>query len=599
MVAKARLDITARDRTQVAIRSAQRNFRGLERGIGNLAGSLLLLGGSAGFGFAIRRSIEFADNIGKTADKVGVSTDALQKYRFAARRVGVEQRALDLGLQRFSRRLGEAAVGQGELVKLLGQYNIAIRDQKGNIRSTEEVLLDYADAVKAAGSSQEELRQAFKGFDSEGAALVNLFRGGREAIEGYGDEAKELGVILEEQLIRNAERANDRIQDLNTVLQVRFASVVADNAGSIESLATSIINLVDAIGRFGREAKEGYQFLIGDTSNRNVAEVQSIRLFEEELEIRQRINSLEESIAARRANKLPTNTLDAEIAELRAQANTLQQARVVLQEEQKARELAANVDAAGGTPPPQGTVDIPEDKKEKAVSAETIRASDQIYERFTDDDGIDQVRLLQNFEEAYREALARIESSNDTFFTEQEKDFLESQGRRLEEAAKVEEERTKKLQAELKKQTVFAEQAARNMQDQFAQFLFDPFDDGLKGMLQGFIDTIRNMVAQAAAAQIFGALNVGGFLAGGFLTGKAAGGPVSAGSPYIVGEKGPELFLPRSSGTVIPNGQMGGVVVNQSIDARGNDNPAEILALMPQFAEAIKRDMRDDRRRGL
>ena len=40
-------------------------------------------------------------------------------------------------------------------------------------------------------------------------------------------------------------------------------------------------------------------------------------------------------------------------------------------------------------------------------------------------------------------------------------------------------------------------------------------------------------------------------------TGKATGGPVSAGSPYIVGERGPELFMPSGSGTIIPNNQMG------------------------------------------
>ena len=84
--------------------------------------------------------------------------------------------------------------------------------------------------------------------------------------------------------------------------------------------------------------------------------------------------------------------------------------------------------------------------------------------------------------------------------------------------------------------TAFADQAARNMQDQFAQFLFDPFEDGLKGMLKGFIDTIRQMIAQAAAAQIFNALGVASFLSTGFLgiPGRASGGSVLSGMPYMV-----------------------------------------------------------------
>jgi hypothetical protein len=38
---------------------------------------------------------------------------------------------------------------------------------------------------------------------------------------------------------------------------------------------------------------------------------------------------------------------------------------------------------------------------------------------------------------------------------------------------------------------------------------------------------------------------------------RAVGGPVSANSPYIVGEKGPEMFVPSGSGTIIPNHSMG------------------------------------------
>jgi hypothetical protein len=52
---------------------------------------------------------------------------------------------------------------------------------------------------------------------------------------------------------------------------------------------------------------------------------------------------------------------------------------------------------------------------------------------------------------------------------------------------------------------------------------------------------------------------------------RANGGPVRGGTPYIVGERGPELFVPGRSGTIVPNNQLGGdnvnVVVN--VDAKG------------------------------
>lgn len=45
------------------------------------------------------------------------------------------------------------------------------------------------------------------------------------------------------------------------------------------------------------------------------------------------------------------------------------------------------------------------------------------------------------------------------------------------------------------------------------------------------------------------------------LTGKAGGGAVVAGQPYMVGEKGPEMFMPGQSGTIIPNNNVGGTII--------------------------------------
>ena len=83
----------------------------------------------------------------------------------------------------------------------------------------------------------------------------------------------------------------------------------------------------------------------------------------------------------------------------------------------------------------------------------------------------------------------------------------------------------------------------------------------------------------------------------------ANGGPVSAGSPYMVGERGPELMIPNQSGSIIPNDKLGGgtVVVNQNINVTTGVQQtvrAEILGLMPQIQEASKAAVLDAKRRG-
>ena len=116
----------------------------------------------------VKQVIEYGDQIGKTADKVGLSTDALQELNFAAEQSGVSARTANMAWQRFARRAGEAAQGTGELVKVFEELGISTRDAEGSLKSTEELLYEYADAVANAETQQDKLRLAFKAFDSEG-----------------------------------------------------------------------------------------------------------------------------------------------------------------------------------------------------------------------------------------------------------------------------------------------------------------------------------------------------------------------------------------------------------------------------------------------
>ena len=67
--------------------------------------------------------------------------------------------------------------------------------------------------------------------------------------------------------------------------------------------------------------------------------------------------------------------------------------------------------------------------------------------------------------------------------------------------------------------------------------------------------------------------------------GRAIGGPVSANKPYIVGERGPELFMPNSSGQIVPNHALGGSSIVVNITANGTSER--------EFADMVLRALRD------
>lgn len=167
--------------------------------------------------------------------------------------------------------------------------------------------------------------------------------------------------------------------------------------------------------------------------------------------------------------------------------------------------------------------------------------------------------------------------------------------------------------------TKYGERAAENIQDAFADFLFDPFKDGLRGMLSGFIEVIRRMAAEAASQRILDSLFGGSGGASGFfgnilgsLFGAAASAPIGAyagsginpailptfaeggylgpGQFGIAGEAGPELIYGGRSGmTITPNGG-GGVTYN--IDARGAGPGVEQrIANVLQQVQTLRRDV--------
>jgi tape measure domain-containing protein len=98
--------------------------------------------------------------------------------------------------------------------------------------------------------------------------------------------------------------------------------------------------------------------------------------------------------------------------------------------------------------------------------------------------------------------------------------------------------------------------------------------------LSGALDNVANQLISSGINALISGLTggIGGGLGGGGvdawaglrgLTGRATGGPVGKGKPYMVGERGPEMFVPSTAGKVVANQNMGGGASVFNIDARG------------------------------
>jgi lambda family phage tail tape measure protein len=144
---------------------------------------------------------------------------------------------------------------------------------------------------------------------------------------------------------------------------------------------------------------------------------------------------------------------------------------------------------------------------------------------------------------------------------------------------------------------------------QQAKTYFDTFARGFEDAIVSFVQTgklsFKNLAnsiiaefVRIQAKQLFLGLfggNGGSGLSNffGALTGKAIGGPVSANTPYIVGERGPELFMPSSAGNIVPNNQLTGLgntsntAVTYNINAVDAASFRQMIARDPEFLYAV------------
>ena len=194
---KVKFELTAVDKTKAAFDKVSKGLKSVGSGakmagIGVAKVGLAATGAAAALAIFSQRNFEAIDRLGKTASKLGVNVELLQEMRFAAEQTGIEQRTLDMALQRFIRRVGEAAKGTGEAKGALKDLGIQLKDNEGNLRSTRDILGDVADGIMNTESSSEQLRLSFKFFDSEGAALVNTLKNGKKGLEDYAKEAQSL-----------------------------------------------------------------------------------------------------------------------------------------------------------------------------------------------------------------------------------------------------------------------------------------------------------------------------------------------------------------------------------------------------------------------
>ena len=172
-----------------------------------------------GFQRLIDRTVDLGDRMDKLSGRTGIAASTLQEFRHAAALTGVDARTADDGLQRMTRRLTQAAQGHGAAKRAVEQYGITLRDSNGEMLSAEELLGEVTDAMARAGNEADGLALAYDVFGRSGEDLALTLSGGREQLEAMMQEARDLGGVMSDELVRDSAALRDEQQRLSMMWQ--------------------------------------------------------------------------------------------------------------------------------------------------------------------------------------------------------------------------------------------------------------------------------------------------------------------------------------------------------------------------------------------
>lgn len=240
--------LTAVDKTKAAFDKVTRGLNKVgtaAKGTAKVVGGVTvgLAGVSAALILASKKSLEFVDNIGKTATRTGIATDFIQAFQQGAIEAGSSIEQAQKGLEKFSRSVGDASRGLKTQADIFSDLGVSIRDQNGDLKGNTEILLEVADGIAALGSEAEKSTVLANLFGRSGMQFAQIFEGGSEGLTNFVEEFRQLGFIISESGIRTAETFNDRVSQIK-------ASIFGLQNQIVVGLAPAFLKLADDLKQF-------------------------------------------------------------------------------------------------------------------------------------------------------------------------------------------------------------------------------------------------------------------------------------------------------------------------------------------------------------
>lgn len=556
------------------------------------AAAAAFAGAATAVSVAVMRTVNTADQLGKVAERLGVNVEYLQEMRHAAEMSGMAVANFDMALRRFIRRSSEAAQGTGAAKGAFEELGISLTDGNGRLKDSELLLNEVADALQKVESPADKLRLAFKMFDTDGAAMVNLLNQGSAGIALLRQEFRDLGLLISQETIEAAGRFNDNLDRLSKTGTGLTVQLTARMLPTLESITAQMFSAAQDTKRLDAVAK-ALDVTFKGVVSMGMAVVWT---FGQIGKFVTAASAALERFKAMDFGGVAAVWKDYSLDAVDSFGDMLSQIRELWREGDPFELIEASARRASSVMDEGLGVMMDWSARVKDVLGTTRKAHDDLKAA-----GRRVWEQTRTPAERYAETLKELNTLLE-YHKSIGEDFQDTYDRAVIQAQEELDRALGKTGESFNANEVAFESWMRSVSDGFADAI-------LKA--ESFGDVLKRLLAQLAKAELsnwlFSAItgkSGGGSILGSIFGGfRADGGPVTAGRPYIVGERGPELIVPRTSGQVIPNHELGGsqVVINQTIAPNFAGNAAtrqEVLEIAAMTQQATLAALPNHIRRG-
>lgn len=203
-----------------ALRNAWQEAGNLALRLGTIAG----LGGGGLLGLT-KMTAEYGEQVLMASQRLGMSTAAFQRHAFAASQNAVQVEQFADAMRFLAANAVAAANGSEEMATWFRAAGVSVRDARGQIKGTDELFLELADAFARSSKEEEKVKVAQTLLGQSGARMIPLLNQGAAAIRRMGDEAERLGLVMSQDKIEQAEEFGDHLDVLGQVVRTVGLSI--------------------------------------------------------------------------------------------------------------------------------------------------------------------------------------------------------------------------------------------------------------------------------------------------------------------------------------------------------------------------------------